>query len=449
METKKYLIAGIGFGDEGKGRFTDYLTSKINPDYIVRYNGGPQTAHHVVYNNKVHCFSQFGSGTFIDGVKTILSKYMLINPISIIEEEKFLKNMGMDDAYNRLIIDENCLIVTPIHKIIGQMREILNNHGSCGMGVGETMRDGISMGEYALRVKDIFDNKILREKLEYLFYVKLDQAEQLKNIDSNNLELKKRYSMICSNNLIEMINREYCDFLDKANISSREIFSKYQSSEKFIFEGAQGVLLDNNYGFYPHITKTRTTFDNALKLLDDYSEIEKIAILRAYSTRHGAGPFVTEDIELGKKIPDLHNKTGQWQGNFRIGWFDIIASKYALDVIGDIDYIALTNIDRLENIPLKICTQYSYSGKEKIDDIFEYDKRLNGEKVINRIKKIDPNDFDTRIKLTNCLFDCKPIYENFNGSLDDYVSFIESKNCLNVHIKYLSNGYNRNAIIER
>jgi adenylosuccinate synthase len=133
-----------------------------------------------------------------------------------------------------------------------------------------------------------------------------------------------------------------------------------------VFESAQGVLLDQLHGFYPHVTKSDTTFRLALELLDSAGfngERTKVGLLRGYSTRHGAGPFVSEDTSLN--LPACHNAENEWQGRFRLGWFDVVAARYALRVVGGVDCLAITNLDRMSGLKeVKICTLYNSPNDE-------------------------------------------------------------------------------------
>ena len=140
-------------------------------------------------------------------------------------------------------------------------------------------------------------------------------------------------------------------------------------SGTIIFEGAQGVLLDENYGFAPYTTWSTTTFSNADTLIQEHAypgEVIRLGLLRAYGTRHGAGPFPTEDRTLTLTLPDQHNTWNDWQRTFRVGYLDLVATRYAKDVLGKLDYLAITNIDRLTMMPeWKVCNSYSYAGEQR------------------------------------------------------------------------------------
>jgi adenylosuccinate synthase len=422
------LLAGLGFGDEGKGAITDFLANEMDSKSVVRYNGGPQAAHHVVKNGQVHCFSQFGSGTFKPGLVTYLSKYMLVDPFSLYVEEKALRKVGITDGYKRLFIDNDCLVITPFHKIVGRMREVVLRYGSCGLGVGETVNDSKVWTSKSLRIKDIPDGALLRYKLNFISKVKKDQAEQLADqYNSKRIyDLLKWISNITVNDMVE----EYRKMISKINVGD---FSSIDD-ECTIFEGAQGVLLDIDYGFWPYVTKTKTTFDNAYKLIDDKG-FGKVGVIRAYYTRHGMGPFVSEDKQLTFIVQDPHNGFNEWQQDFRLGWFDTVATRYSINILGGLDSIALTNLDRLNCFKdIKVCTAYEYYGKDDIDDFFDYEV-ISGRKIIHDIKVQEPPDIKRQYRLKNLLYNCKPVFTDIkNWCYAKYIDFLESEHITPIRI---------------
>jgi len=429
-----FFVVGLGYGDEGKGSIIDFLTDQVGSKNIVRYNGGPQSAHHVVHNGRTHCFSQFGS-SFNSDVNTYLSKHMLVDLIPLAIEEYELRQKGITNTYERLYVDSSCILITPMQRIVGQMRELSNNYGSCGMGIGETVRDrGIS-----LRISDLQNIKTLHIKLDFLWRYKLDHAEQLVEDNPNNQEIQSLYRKIIDVRLVRRLFDAYQYIGDRLHITS-----DYDISSQSIFEGAQGVLLDIEYGFSPYVTKTNTTFDNAYTLVSKCNKIKRLGVLRAYSTRHGAGPFVSEDLKLTHRIPDLHNGTHEWQGKFRIGWLDILASRYALEVVGGVDNIALTNLDRLQDIRhIRVCTSYEYVGDKNIDGFFDYEI-IRGRKIIHKIRVQEKHNIRTQQELTSLLFECKPIYTEFkNWDEYHYLSFLESDQGLATPISIVSKGPER------
>lgn len=452
MTKQAFIVIGLSYGDEGKGTIVDYLARKYKAHTIVRFNGGSQAAHHVVTTSGItHCFAQFGSGTLVPGVKSYLSHYMAVDPLALLKENEILEEKGVKDALLRLTVDENSLVITPFHKIINQMQEVsrgANKHGSCGKGVGQTILDSHYLKDKALFIKDLLDPKVAFQKLKFLLELKLDLAEQLFS-QSPSQKLKPYLDKLKTPYYLEELVLAYQEFIQKIVVGNQQLLKKILSlDETVIFEGAQGALLDFERGFYPYVTKTCTTFQNAEKLLEQNSYtgiIKKLGILRTYSTRHGAGPFVAEEDELTKKIPDFHNSTNLWQSTFRVGWFDLIATKYACQIAQNTSSLAMTNLDRLRNIPTwKICTHYKYKGENKdlLSEFFELSTQ-NSQRIITRIKVPEKTSQNYQKRLGDLLKDCQPVYQSFEiekNNVEDYLSFIKEQ--LNLPISILSYGVN-------
>lgn len=450
---KFFIVAGLGFGDEGKGTVVDWLVRKYNVKTVIRYNGGPQAAHNVAEpSGRWHCFSQFGSGTLTRCTKTFLSRFMLIDPLALKAENAVLKSKGIKDAVERLTIDSRCLIITPFHKNVNQMQEIARGdvrHGSCGRGVGQTISDGAALGKMMLFAGDLFNKQAVLEKLLFLWRLKVDLAEQIVAENYGKPGLEERLIKIKCYPVNELA-KIYHEFTQSRNITIEKVaLDKLAKAEgNMVFEGAQGVLLDSQYGFWPHVTQSDVTFKNAEKLLSKnvlQNQVVKMGILRAYSTRHGAGPFVSEEPELTKIIPDIHNSTNQWQGPFRLGWFDLVAVRYALGVLSEIDYFVLTNVDRLREIPkVKICTAYEYYGDslEYLDQFFCWE-RQSGKSILRAIKVAKDSTVEQRARLAKLLKNCRPIYGwqakvKTPKEIDDYLLYLEKN--LDIKISTISIG---------
>lgn len=465
INRKIFITAGLSFGDEGKGTTVDYLTRKYDAGLIVRYNGGSQAAHNVVEpNERHHCFSQFGSGMFLPGVKTYLSQFMLINPLSLEIENNVLKQKGVDDAMERLFVNQDCLVVTPFHKIINRMQEISRGtlrHGSCGKGIGQTALDGQNLGAQALRMADLSNKNILKEKLCFLWRMKIDLAEQIVDGSPTNQQLQDYLQKIKDPNYLNSTLSEYLQFAKQNHfylVSSDYFYKLIEQSRNVIFEGAQGVLLDEKQGFWPHVTKTRTTFINATNLLSEVNgETRKVGILRAFTTRHGSGPFVTEDSQLKSIILNDHNANNDWQGELRVGWFDLILARFGIEISGGADSIALTNLDNLNGLEkIRICKSYQYVGSrtDLLDSYFEWESVLNNKIKITKLKKGGRKSQE----LTQLLLDCQPFeFIEFEGWTENYVKskqlqkfidFLRSSAGLNTPISILSFGPTRADKVE-
>lgn len=365
MEHKATIVVDLGFGDAGKGTIIDFLARKARNPTVVRFNGGGQAAHNVITpDGRHHTFAQFGSGTF-EGARTHLSRFMLLDLLALAREAEHLAELGCGDVFSRLTVEEDALVVTPFQKAANRLREIARGngrHGSCGMGIGETMADMIAFPLSAVRARDLRDPETLAKKLAFFQEMKREEfRDQLEHLARNPFGAQEA-ALILSNDA----PRQYADALWRIAMRFLIVPSSYLGTiamrGDLLFEGAQGVLLDEWHGFHPYTTWSTTTPASALELLSKvgYSgSIERLGVTRAYMTRHGAGPFATEDKGLTLLLPDTFNKPGVWQGGFRVGWFDLVMARYAITVSGGIDSLAITNLDRYQNIPQpKIATAY-------------------------------------------------------------------------------------------
>lgn len=434
--TESYIIAGLGFGDEGKGSIVDFLARKSGITNNVRYNGGQQAAHHVVYGKHEHCFSQFGSATFLPQTRTIISKYMLFEPYALETESEALETKGIIDPMQRMFIDNEALVVTPMHKILNRMKELESRIGSCGLGVGEAVADSKSYDKYMLKAEDLRDEEKTSYKLDFLLKVKLDQAEQI--YDSHKNEYNSISCKILSEMDVEKLSKDYSKISERVSIDDCSDFF----SEPCIYEGSQGVLLDVDYGFWPFVTKTKTTFENAEKLCRTGKL--KIGVMRPYMTRHGRGPLPTQDENLSEIVTEKHNSYSEWQGQFRIGWMDILLMKYANEISGKSDFLAITNVDKIKSLKkIKLCNRYEYFGNDDIGRFFEYEKK-GRKKLITGIKT--PLDFEKNPEINDIFYDCCPVYDNFYPSSsssekwDKYLKFLESEEALATPIGIISRG---------
>lgn len=366
------MVVGLGFGDEGKGSVVDFLARKHESTVVVRHNGGAQAAHHVALTDgRQHTFAQFGSGTFVPGCRTHLSAYMLVNPIFMMREEVHLKEVGVTDAFERTTISRAALITNPFQVASNRLKEMARaggRHGSCGMGIGETMADFATHPEDAILASDLASPETLRNKLGISQGRKHDE---LCGLDTSTMTpaMWREWELLTDTTVVNACVDRYKAFAKLVRIvDGNYLPDLFRGDGSIIFEGAQGVLLDQDYGFFPYVTRSSTTLKNALTLLDGfegYCDVKKFGILRAYSTRHGAGPFPTEDTSLN--LPDTHNGTGPWQESFRVGPLDLVLTRYALDAVGGVDEIVMTNVDRLrKGVRHKVCS--NYDGGDLLDD---------------------------------------------------------------------------------
>jgi adenylosuccinate synthase len=340
---------------------------------VVRYNGGAQAAHNVVTpEGKHHTFAQFGSATLAGG-STLLSRHMLVNPISMLREAEHLKQLGINDPLAKVTIEDEALITNVYQVAANRIREALRGdqrHGSCGMGIGETVSDFLAQPDMAIRAEDLFNPLTLHRKLRNSFDLKREEFSDAPQ------EIRDRFRILFDHLMIEDCLDRYQLFAQRLGetgiVNSDFLRYRLREDRTIIFEGAQGVLLDQDYGFHPHTTWSDTTFGNALDLLEREGyegDVRRIGILRGFHTRHGAGPLPSEFNPMSvhddmKYLEGEHNNHNEWQQAFRVGHFDMVLAKYALKVIGGVDELVLTNLDRITRP--KICIGYKLEGNTQI-----------------------------------------------------------------------------------
>lgn len=404
-----FLTVDLGFGDAGKGSIVDFLTRSYAAHTVVRYNGGAQAGHRVVAGAgaaREHVFAQFGSGT-LAGAATHLSRFMLIDPPAMFEEARHLRALGID-AFDRTTIDARALVVTPFGRAINRLKELARGdarHGSCGMGIGETMVDFLEHGERVLFAGDLARRDVLYAKLQFLRSVNRRKLDAIRSRLPESDAVARELEPLLDDSWRDWLVDLYGEFARTAAIVPGDhLHSILAQPGTVVFEGAQGVLLDEWHGFHPHTTWSTTTLENADRLLVEAGytgSLTRVGITRAYTTRHGAGPLVSEDAELTRALPDARNGFGTWQQGFRAGWLDLVLLRYALDVVGPLDYLAVTCLDRLADLPeLKVCTSYLY-------DTFH---------VARLVRSPTPRSLAYQEQLTRNLARCAPVYEPIASS---------------------------------
>jgi adenylosuccinate synthase len=388
------IVADLGYGDAGKGTVVDWLCSPRSGPYgvhtVVRFNGGAQAGHNVVTTDgRHHSFAQFGSGTFTPGVRTHLSRFMLVDPLALAAEATHLAAVGVPDALARLTIDRDALLVTPYHRAANQVRELArgqHRHGSCGMGIGETARYALAHPGDAPRVADCAAPRVLARKLATLRDQLISELDPLAPQPGARSGTGPPIADLCD---------AYGAFADAVPLVDSGYLARVLRGGPVVFEGAQGVLLDEWRGFHPYTTWSTTTFANAETLLAEAGspgQAIRLGVVRTYMTRHGPGPFVTEDPTMER--PEPHNRHGRWQGVFRTGHFDAVAYRYAAEVAGGVDALAVTHLD----IPRKgarLCRAYQVNGQS-----------------LARLVPGQERDLAHQERLTGTLLRARPEYED-------------------------------------
>lgn len=337
MVKNSLIVVGLGYGDEGKGITTDFLCKKYPNSIVIRYNGGHQ-AGHTVYKtlDDYHVFSSFGSGT-LQGVPTYWSSYCTFSPIHFLDELISLNENP------KIFIDNHCPVTTHYDVLYNRALESslgLNRNGSCGVGFGATIERERSK-KISLKFSDLLNSeKLIKKRLDqirkyYRFKVNIETNYNFDSFDNDNEDkiflnsIKQIKSLL--GKIIHPVNEDH-------------IFQN-NKWDTFIFEGAQGILLDQKYGKTPNITKSNTTSQNALEILkrqNIFSNIEIYYVTRAYHTRHGAGPFREQgSLKLSNKKTET-NQYNPFQQNFKISYLDIDLVNYALEC----DNVHSSNINK-------------------------------------------------------------------------------------------------------
>lgn len=350
---KVQIVVGTSFGDEGKGALTKYLCKEIiakdKKPLVIRYGSGHQCGHTVERKDGTrHTFQSFGSGT-MEGAATFWSKYCVMFPIGFTRELADLRKLKVEP---KIFFDPEVAVTTYYDVFYNQATELHRDgegrHGSVGVGIGATYERHET--PYKLFFNDLYYPEVLNHKLDQI-------SEYYKSKSRKNPYIKALYD---DNNFDEariIFLKSVSQIIKNKSIkikSEKRMFHFNQNTE-YIFEGAQGILLDQSHGFFPNVTRANTTSKNAIEIINRNPELKNKGfeiqyITRIYSTRHGEGFFPTSGL-TGHLIPELADKTNflnPWQGNFRYGCLDLRLMKYAIEC--DQFYYDSTSVDQTLNI---------------------------------------------------------------------------------------------------
>ena len=331
-------IIGACFGNEGKGKVTNYH-AKNWADIVVRFNGSCQSTHTVAYKNGFkHIYGHLGSSS-IDNIPTYLSQYFVVNPFSYINELDILSFRSKGMPISTVYVDENCFISLPFDGIINKILELSRKearHGSSGIGMHETiLRNGDF--NYKLTVKDaqnfIMSDLVLRIKTIRDWYV-------LPRIKKLNLEIPSNYKHLFTDDAIKYIVDCIYMFLEYVQVTNVHILHNFNN---VVFEGAQGLLLDEDaIEWHPHVTHSKTGVQNILRIMNSLGALnsiisqdamEVIYVTRSYVTRHGKGRFPSENNNMKDfDIIDDSNKPGEFKGVLRTGYLDVSLIREAIAI---------------------------------------------------------------------------------------------------------------------
>ena len=399
MKTVKIVI-GANFGDEGKGYMTDYFANEAKEQnkscLVVCHNGGSQKGHTVVSPSGLrHVFHHFGSGN-ITGADTYLSKDYIVNPITFNKEYEELKRKGI---VTKTFVHKDCLTTTPFDMMINQIVEEYRNgdrHGSCGLGINETIVRNNNLDK--MTISDILS--LLQLHLVDHVYSNLNYIEsyyipdRLKELGVNSIPTKWVEILSKKENIIDNYIIDLYMMQSRIELVDDSILDKY---EYVIFEGAQGLLLDqNNIEYFPHLTPSNTGLMNPVNIIKDknVNDIEVCYVTRTYMTRHGAGKFNSEcsKDEINPNMVDLTNVPNEFQGTLRYGKLDLNDLKNRIENdfnsnSGDLDIKKSLAITHMNEYGIDI---------NKIKDLFKGYKFYLSDGMTRESVKVEGEQYENR-----------------------------------------------------
>ena len=417
------LLLGLQWGDEGKGKIVDVLTSKY--DIIARFQGGPNAGHTLVFNGRKHVLHTIPSGIFHEDKINLVGNGVVIDPVIFKNELDKLKEVDVDYKKS-MLISRKAHLILPTHRIIDAASEKAKGKkkiGSTLKGIGPTYMD--KTGRNGIRVGDL-------ESKNWLI--------KYRNLANKHQKMVNFYDVDIEYNL-EELEKEFfsaIEVLKSLNFTDSEeyIFNAQRNSKSILAEGAQGSLLDIDFGTYPYVTSSNTTAAGACTGLGVApNAIKKVyGIFKAYTTRVGSGPFPTELFDNdGETMGRVGKEFGATTGRSRrCGWLDLVALKYACQING-VTELMMMKADVLSGFKtIKVCTSYMYKGNEI--EHFPYD--IQNENVEPIYKEFRGWDED----LTQ-----EESFEILPNTLKEYISFIEKE--LNIPISIDSVGPDREQTI--
>lgn len=423
MNTAKVdVLLGLQWGDEGKGKVVDVLTPQY--DVIARFQGGPNAGHTLEFEGEKYVLRSIPSGIFQGGKTNIIGNGVVLAPDLFMQEAKDLEKSG-HDLKKCLHISKKAHLIMPTHRLIDAAQEAnkgKNKVGTTGKGIGPTYTDKIS--RTGLRVGDILDN--FKEKYEAHKAAHLEILKALNYSDFDITETEKVW--------LEGI--EYMKTFQLVD-SEHEVNNFLKAGKSILCEGAQGTMLDVDFGSYPFVTSSNTICSGACSGLGiGPNKVGNVfGIMKAYCTRVGAGPFPTELFdEDGKKIRDLGHEYGAVTGRERrCGWIDLVALKYAI-MINGVTKLIMMKSDVLDTFStIKACVAYNVNGKETTE--LPYSLENNVTPIYKEIQ-------GWQTDLTKCTKE-----EELPQAFKDYINFLEKE--LETPIVILSVGPDRAQTIVR
>lgn len=364
------VVVGVQWGDEGKGKIVDLLTQYA--DIVVRFHGGNNAGHTVYVGDAKFVFHIIPSGILYDNKKCVIGNGVVLDPASLLEEMAQVKGRGYfrDDA--QLLISDQAHLIFPYHRRIDMAREKIFKIGTTGRGIGPAYEDKVA--RCGIRMVDLLDEGIFRRKLEQnlrqknLYLTRVLEAEPFEA--SEILDEYMAYR--------RQLERYVCD-------TSSFLCGEVRGGKRILFEGAQGALLDVDFGTYPYVTSSNTVAGNACAGAGVGPEAIDgvIGVAKAYTTRVGEGPFPTElRDELGERIRKRGGEYGATTGRpRRCGWFDAVIVNHAARING-LRELVITKLDVLNDLEtLKICVGYRFKGETYFHVPSNLEKLMGSEPV--------------------------------------------------------------------
>ena len=348
------VVVGTQWGDEGKGKIVDWLSDRAN--VIIRFQGGHNAGHTLVIDGTVYKLSLLPSGIVRKNKLSVIGNGVVLDPWALVKEIEKLSSQGVKISLENLLIAENTPLILPLHQDLDQIRELISGKakiGTTGRGIGPAYEDKV--GRRAIRLSDLGDEETLDDRLERLLAHHNPLRAGLGASRVNKEELKKQLLGIAKKVL------PFCGPVWKL------LNERSKSGSRLLFEGAQGSLLDVDFGTYPYVTSSSTisgmasvgsgVSPNAINFV--------LGIVKAYTTRVGEGPFPCElSDEIGRHLSTIGREKGTVTGrDRRCGWFDAVLVKQTCTISG-VTGIALTKLDVLDGLKvIKICVGYKLGTK--------------------------------------------------------------------------------------
>ena len=375
VDMASVVVVGAQWGDEGKGKIVDLLTRYA--DLVVRFQGGNNAGHTIILKGEKFVFHLIPSGILYKSKKCMIGNGVVLDPAVLIDEIDMIKKRGYLKNDSQLMISEETHLILPYHRRIDAAREKIFKIGTTGRGIGPAYEDKVA--RCGIRVADLMDERVFREKLEsnliqknvYLTQVLKEDGFDFAGIFDEYLRYKSRLERYVTN-------------------TSFALYQAIEKGKNVLFEGAQGALLDLDHGTYPYVTSSNTLAGNACagSGIGPTMIHAVIGVAKAYTTRVGEGPFPTElEDEWGEKIREKGGEYGATTGRpRRCGWFDAVVVNHAIRVNG-IRKIVMTKLDVLNDFDtIKVCVGYRAEGK-----VFHYvppnlEKLKHSEPVYEELK---------------------------------------------------------------